>query len=345
MAENTKIEWATHTFNPWMGCTKVSPACKNCYAERDMDKRLGKVSWGPNGTRVVTSDANWRNPLKWNRDAGACGVEDNVRPMPRPRVFCASLADVFEDWDGPMVDSKGRELDICRSGHVSPAAGEEPTYCPICDDSLRGADMGDFREKLFNLIDATPNLDWLLLTKRPENVRRMIRAVEVNSQEQADDVNERGELFRRNLWLGTSVENQEQAQERIPYLLDCRHLTNVLFLSCEPLLEALNLGSQRVIDWVIAGGESGPNARPSHPYLFRSLRDQCKAMDTPFHFKQWGEWLPFGQSPEPNEWWNEDRWQSTQTGNVIQLRVGKKLSGRLLDGREHNEFPITTKNL
>ena len=102
MAENSKIEWTDHTFNPWMGCTKVSPACTNCYAERDFDHRYKKVKWGPTGTRVVTSDANWRKPLKWNRDAEGLPV--------RHRVFCASLADVFEDWDGEMLDHNGNRL-------------------------------------------------------------------------------------------------------------------------------------------------------------------------------------------------------------------------------------------
>lgn len=102
MAENSHISWTDNTFNPWMGCTKVSPACQHCYAERDMDHRYGKVSWGPNGNRVKTSEANWRKPLRWNREATDSGK--------RLYVFCASLADVFEDWKGPIVNAAGQTL-------------------------------------------------------------------------------------------------------------------------------------------------------------------------------------------------------------------------------------------
>jgi protein gp37 len=129
MAENSNIEWTHHTFNPWIGCTKVSDGCKNCYAENLMDKRYGRVKWGPQGTRVRTSEANWKKPLKWNREAEAKGE--------RHRVFCASLADVFED------------------------KPDQP-------------EMEQWRLELLELIIKTPYLDWLLLTKRPENVRGMV---------------------------------------------------------------------------------------------------------------------------------------------------------------------------
>lgn len=120
--ENTKIEWADHTFNPWIGCTKVSDGCKHCYAEHLMDTRLGRVKWGPQGIRQRTSAAYWRYPLKWNKRLEGTGR--------RERVFCASLADVFED----------------------------------------RPELEEWRQDLYHLISETPNLDWLLLTKRPENV-------------------------------------------------------------------------------------------------------------------------------------------------------------------------------
>lgn len=133
MAENSKIEWTTHTFNPWRGCTKVSEGCRNCYAET-MSGRNPKVLgvWGPSGTRVVASEAMWREPLKWNADAAKRGVH--------ARVFCASLADVFEGPETMPADAWPK---------------------------VRAA-----RVRLFHLMNATPHLDWLLLTKRPENVRR-----------------------------------------------------------------------------------------------------------------------------------------------------------------------------
>lgn len=355
MAENSKIEWTHHTFNPWMGCTKVSPACKHCYAERDFDHQYKKVSWGPNGTRVLTSDANWAKPLKWNREAESSGI--------RKRVFCASLADVFEDWDGPIVDSKGCRLWESQRG----------TRGWLPDDGSKDfafekkpITMRDVRQRLFALIDATPNLDWLLLTKRPENIRTMYsiqhldggttgRVREFMDEEESKDVHP---YFRRNVWLGTSVENQEYAHERLPELLKCRDLSPVLFLSCEPLLGPVDLKNiqvaaeggglgpdqlsddlydalegevcsgetgcvtrecQPTIDWVIAGGESGPEARPTDPEWFRTLRDQCQAARVPFLFKQWGEF------------------------NETLQRVGKARAGRSLDGVLHDEFPKVTK--
>lgn len=334
MAENSKIEWTTHTFNPWMGCTKVSPACQHCYAERDMDKRLGKVAWGPNGTRVKTTPAYWDKPLKWNRDAGKT-------PGVRPRVFCASLADVFEDWQGPIVDHNGKEL----TNATIETAG--PNAKPLT--------MDDLRRDLFELIDATPNLDWLLLTKRPENIQRMVPEAAFR----ADD-SKYWSRYRANVWLGVSVENQEQADKRIPLLTGCSDLSSTLFLSCEPLLGAVSSfdindpewtteqfekSYEVEINWVIAGGESGPNARPSHPDWFRSLRDQCEAAGVPFLFKQWGEWGCGLKTVSDHE----RGARQFETGKYhdfgdayMALKVGKKSAGRLLDGVEHNGFPRVT---
>lgn len=325
MGSNSKIEWTDHTFNPWIGCTKVSPACKNCYAERDMDHRYGKVAWGPDGTRVKTSDDNWRNPIKWDREAAESGV--------RKRVFCASLADVFEDWQGPILDHKGKQIWVNESGLW------------VTDDGMQGfayrkrhVTMDDVRSELFRLIDSTPNLDWLLLTKRPENIRPMILDL-------------KGFRLPPNIWLGTSVETQEYADKRIPKLLKCRDLSPVLFLSCEPLLGELDLGGffsdipscdfDPGIDWVIAGGESGPNARPSHPDWFRSLRDQCNSAGVPFFFKQWGEIV---QSLEPVQCRNRStgNFETIPAGEAF-VRIGKKAAGRELDGHEWNEFPEVAK--
>jgi protein gp37 len=347
MAENTKIEWAHHTFNPWIGCTKVSPACMHCYSERDFDHRLGQVQWqwGPNGTRVLTGSENWAKPLKWDRDAqkkfevaqaqwvsDCCWFGTKNYPEPelkqfRKRVSCASLADVFEDWQGPMLDSIGGEVRI-----------EGP------DGPGRLMTMHDVRTRLFALIDATPNLDWLLLTKRPENIRKMYlsqhldggttgRIRELMDEGESKDVHP---YFRRNVWLGVSVENQEYADKRIPELLRCRDLSPVLFLSCEPLLGDLEIepflsldateccpGCEEIgcncgaIDWVIAGGESGPEARPSKPDWFRSLRDQCQTAGVPFLFKQWGEF-----------------------GEHLEQRVGEVRAGRSLNGVIHDGFPV-----
>lgn len=262
----SKIEWTHHTFNPWIGCTKVSAACDHCYAENLMDHRLGRVQWGPHGERKRTSAANWKQPLSWNRAAQKAGD--------RHRVFCASLADVFDN--------------------------QVPQ---------------EWRRDLFDLIDATPSLDWLLLTKRPQNIRRMMPAVN------SDPV-------RPNVWLGTTVENQVEAERRIPVLLEIP--ARIHFLSCEPLLGPVDIPLLSRIDWIICGGESGANARPMNPNWARSLRDQCVDKQIPFFFKQWGEWCPFigGFGRE----------HIFDDGQAMFWR-GRAIAGRLLDGFVWNQAP------
>ena len=249
MGENSKIEWTHHTFNPWIGCAKVSPGCAHCYAEELMATRYNRVEWGENGTRVKTGPSNWRKPLKWNREAEQAGE--------RRRVFCASLADVFE----------GRR------------------------------ELIPWRVELFQLIDATPWLDWLLLTKRPENISRMMPP-RVATDRQPIFPGCPGPLGepvpcvirtskRINVWLGTSVENQDTAEQRIPHLLDAP--AAVRFLSCEPLLGPINLDLWRTpIDWVIVGGESGWGARKCYVEWVRDIRDQCKAAGAACFVKQLG---------------------------------------------------------
>lgn len=226
MAENSGIEWTHHTFNPWIGCTNVSPGCDYCYAEALM-RRFGRGDlWEGHRRRTKT----WGDPVRWNRKCGELGI--------RQRVFCASLADVFDNQAAPS-----------------------------------------WRIELFGLIRNTPHLDWLLLTKRPQNIAKMLPL-------------DWGEGWP-NVWLGTTVENQEEADRRIPHLLCVP--ARVRFLSCEPLLGPVDLEPwvmrlddlASAIDWVITGGESGPNYRHADPDWFRSLRDQCAAADVPFLFKQW----------------------------------------------------------
>lgn len=223
MSENSKIEWTDHTFNPWWGCEKVSQACKHCYAEA-WAKRWGADVWGPGSARRFFSDAHWLHPVKWDRKAA---LADG-----RSRVFCASMADVFED---------RRDLDV-------------------------------WRARLWSLVADTPCLDWLLLTKRPEHVGGMVPW---------------GMDWPANVWLGATAEDQHCADERIPYLME--QPAAIRFVSCEPLLGAIDLGAWTGLDWVIAGGESGPKSRPMNPVWARSLRDQCVEHGISFFFKQWGK--------------------------------------------------------
>lgn len=314
--------------------------------------------WGPNGTRVVASEAMWKEPIKWNAVAEKAGE--------RHRVFCASLADVFEDWSGDVHDHLGEHYTV---------------------------GLDDIRFRLFNLIDATPHLDWLLVTKRPDNVLRMwpmtpgIPDKLMNSDASGQSVMSHAErstplMYRPNVWLLTSVENQEAADTRIPELLKCRDLSPVLGLSCEPLLGPVDLSHRlgsllpsehsqepanwvhQGIDWVICGGESGHNARPMHPNWARSIRDQCQEAGVPFFFKQWGEWAPLSghhvMVPGGNYSFtaggeqifeNDNREQYVWSFDDIDdddcfsaIRVGKTIAGRLLDGREWNEYPTVKAN-
>lgn len=317
MAEVTKIQWCDHTFNPWRGCTKVSAGCAHCYAEQ-LSGRNPKVLgvWGPSGSRVVAAESQWREPLKWDRAAAAAGE--------RRRVFCASLADVFEDWRGAMADASGNRLRR-GEGWVQGATVSRHWYSESpCDDSPKPLlGMGHVRFRLFDLIAATPNLDWLLLTKRPENVPEFVPEAWLDG-------------FPPNVWLGTSVEDQAAADARIPHLLAAP--ARVRFLSLEPQLGPVDLrqwlpprhypglnqlcgcaaeyegvrGSHepgcpyvrhatktgetlarwhsnvRRIDWVIVGGESGGGSRPFDPDWARAVRDQCRQAGVAFFFKQTG---------------------------------------------------------
>jgi protein gp37 len=223
MAENSKIEWTDHTFNPWIGCTKVSPACDNCYAEAMMDKRYGRVQWGSGNPRVRTSPSNWAQPRKWNREAERAGT--------RPFVFCASLADVFDN--------------------EVPAA---------------------WRADLLDTIVKTPNLVWLLLTKRIGNVVRMLPG-----------------FLPPNVAIGATMANQEEYDRDRLKLAQVKRLFNPVFTfgSFEPLLGPIIL-DKNAPDWIIVGGESGGNARPMSLEWARSLRRQSAELGRIFNFKQVG---------------------------------------------------------
>jgi protein gp37 len=281
MGKETKIEWTHHTFNPWWGCVKVSAACDNCYAET-WAKRLGESVWGPESGRRFFSDAHWREPLKWNAEAKSQGT--------RQRVFCASMADVFEN----------------------------------------RKDLIPSRVRLLKLIEDTPHLDWLLLTKRIHLVKKQLP---------------KGYVFPSNVWLGATVENQAAAGKRIKYLLEFQ-TPAVRFLSCEPLLGPLDLreflqrGTQGTrIDWVIAGGESGHGSRPMEPQWPDDLRRQCTAARVPFHFKQWGHWAPAELAGDSVTRKTVIRIVQHGGSEVKLAAVGKGKSGRLLGGKHWDQFP------
>jgi protein gp37 len=284
MSELTNISWTDSTHNPWSGCAKISAGCANCYAANLPPAMRRHAVWGPTGTRVRASESYLRQPFAWDAKAQRAGV--------RHRVFCASVADVFED----------------------------------------RADLDPWREDLWETIKATPWLDWQLLTKRPHVAARWAES----------------HPWPVNAWIGTSVEDQAAADERIPHLL--RVPARVRFLSCEPLIGAVDLDKlwchncetdehvrfdppaqpwciecdsevggaewldacadqrQRGVSWVITGGESGRNARPMSPGWALDIIRQCQAANVPVFHKQMGSaWAPAhnvfdSKGGNPSEW-------------------------------------------
>lgn len=260
MAEKTGIAWCDHTFNPWIGCTKVSPGCDSCYAEA-LDKRhrwKGATHWGAGVPRMRTSPSNWEQPLKWDRKAKTVGA--------RRLVFCASLADVFDN--------------------------EVP---------LR------WRQDLLDLIAATPNLTWLLLTKRIGVAARMLYAAGCHSSFYltSDDHYK----APPNLWLGASVVNQEEADRDIPKLLATPAAKR--FVSYEPALGPIDFSThlgmapnhedlRGLLNWIIVGGESsqgGVKARPFDRGWARMTIAQCAAAGVPCLVKQLGSTVQAENGP------------------------------------------------
>lgn len=285
MAERTAISWADATFNPWIGCQAVSPACDNCYAEALATTRMG-VEWGPHGQRRRTAESTWKKLASWNRRPEKLNPPEGTKPF----VFGGSLCDVFDN-------------------RVPP----------------------EWRADYFAAIRDAPNLQFLLLTKRPQNIVRMVKAVG---------------FMPRNIALGTTVEDRARVRGLGDLMVAAGLAPTFLFASFEPLLEdvgdlspwlpksdnpliqqdprtqtlepgetvdrGIKIGADgwpklAALAWLIGGGESGPKARPADQAWFRSLRDQARASGAIYHHKQNG-----GRGPD---------------------KGGKLLDGELLQGR------------
>ena len=314
MAENSKILWTHHTINFWWGCAKVSDACTHCYAEGQdahyypeggvNPSRLGPAKpshWGPNAPRLLRVGPAIREAMRYQRQAEKEGI--------RYRAFTNSMADFFED---------RRDLD-------------------------------EARLQALEAIRRTPNLDWLLLTKRPERVIALLNRVrdaielEGGSGNQALRIWIDGWLEGKppaNVWLGTTCENQEWTDRRLADLLKVS--AAVRFLSVEPMLGEVHLkGDLAGLHWVIAGGESGAQARPMQAGWARALRDQCAAAGIPFIFKQWGEFCAPSQLPEEAfVIWDANENAAGNPDLNRPMRFGKKVTGRFLDGVEHEAYPV-----
>ncbi len=294
----TNIEWADFSFNPWIGCSKVSPACDNCYAEVNTAARVKGVVWGPGQERFRTKNGSTgKDPLKWNRAAAEAGRMDSV--------FCLSLGDV---WDNEVPDQ--------------------------------------WRADLFEIIEKTPNLMWLLLSKRIGNAVSMVRAA-------------RGSPFLpKNVALGATMINQAEWDRDVGKLDDAKDALGAAFTfgSLEPLLGPINIlrKDDCAPDWIIVGGESGGNARPMPKAWVRNISDQCYVAGRYFMLKQWGEWidadeLHLAETGEADALLNFDaaaalarrhgsRFEHQSDGSTM-IRVGKVVAGRRLGGLIYSEKP------
>lgn len=308
MGDKSAIEWTDATWNPVTGCTKVSAGCKFCYAERLFPRAYS----GRKFTEVRWHAERLDQPLRWKK--------------PR-RIFVNSMSDLFhEDVPGAFIGKVFGVMAVARQ-HVFQVLTKRPQrMSDLLADGVVGPLKGEADQTAFEILrersttaeeaSRWPGLKWPL----------------------------------PNVWLGVSVEDQATADERIPLLLQTP--AAIRFVSYEPALGPIKFsddwmrcpggaeyghGFNRTtvhagccekyphVNWLIAGGESGPNARSAHPEWIRSARDQCAAAGTAFFFKQWGEWAP-GENVTDN--------------SVVHFKVGKHLAGRKLDGREHSEYPI-----
>lgn len=296
--QDTAIEWADHTWNPWIGCQKEHTGCVNCYAEHQMADRFHQVVWGAHGTRRLTSPHTWRQLHRWNVRAGIEGS--------RPRVFTASLADWFEPWDGAMHDHRNSQMFIERHA----ARGPRPYT------------MDDARRAAIQIMREADRLTFMILTKRPDQIERTLARLG------ASDL-----LDSPRFWFGASVSDQATLET---YGGDLARLpARVKFLSIEPMVGKVDLfaGAARILgchegppssdgfyaherngpihqetalsmiaDWVIIGGESGPSARTCWLEDLHATMRQCQQARIPVFVKQLGSRAYINRNhPECNE--------------------------------------------
>ncbi|MBW4982528.1 phage Gp37/Gp68 family protein [Mameliella sp. CS4] len=332
MAEHSTIEWTDATWNPITGCSVVSPGCTNCYAMKLAGTRLRN-----HPSRAGLTDSSRAGPV-WN---GKVRLNDQ--------------------WlEQPIHWRRGRNVFVCAHGDLF--------HEDVPDDWI---------DAVFAVMALAPQHNFQVLTKRAARMRTYMSHVNAHGETRHEIIERKARhMFEYadawmteswplpNVWMGVSVENQAEADRRIPHLLSIP--AHVRFLSCEPLLGPVDLtairrtrelgfmrpldGRFNRIDWVIAGGESGPGARPSNPQWFRDLRDQCAAAGVPFHFKQWGEWHPgdgmgddidgsaFGCFDDAGRWVHPVQQDFAATRTTM-FRIGKSRALRQLDGVTHDGFP------
>ncbi len=284
MGKLSKIEWTDSTFNPWVGCTKLqrrngaASACDYCYAEK-WAKRSGQVEWGDHPRRRTT-EAYWRNPVAWHNQARSFQIANRRRQ----RVFCASLADVFDNQADPI-----------------------------------------WRADLFNLIRACSQLDWQILTKRPQNILKMLPS-------------DWGDGYP-NVWLGTTAEDAAAYQQRAYYLLKVP--ATIHFISYEPAIGPLGqLDIDGLYpDWLIIGGESGVRSdliRLTNPRWARDAIAECQRLGIAPFLKQWGTY-------NNNPYVVEDGHSMQHAMKIDPPENGK--GGAKLGNRFWREFPDVKRKL
>lgn len=322
MADKSKIEWTDATWNPIRGCSRVSEGCRHCYAERQ-------------ALRFRGAGQPYEGLVTLAREPG-----DESKGDPR---WTGAVRFVPELLDQPLRWKKPRKI-----------------FVNSMSDLFHEKLAAQFIFLLFKVMAQCPQHTFQILTKRAERMQEFMSHSGWDAPPQ---------MARNiytwplpNVWLGVSVEDQKTADERIPLLL--RTPAAVRWVSYEPALGPVDFHSYlqgycpehdfnsgfcldrhhknvQHLNWIVAGGESGPHARPSHPDWFRAVRDQCNAARVPFHFKQWGEWMPvdeYKKTPSRTMTPNR-RFVGKNMEGTLMLRAGKFRTGRLLDGREWREFP------
>ena len=373
MSENTKIEWCDHTFNPWEGCQKVGPGCDHCYAETRNARFAGgtAINWGPGAPRRRTSASNWELPKRWDAQADAFMAQHGRRQ----RVFCASLADVFDNAVDPQwradlfaLIRECENLDwllltkrIANTTRMLPWVGEAEQW-PHVWIGATIVNQAEADRDIRKLLDVPARVRFL-------SMEPLLGPVDLGAW--IEPWNECGNC-------GASFDFEAGRPDECPECgktgCMCTGFGSVLRRDFDEADGRIEVPELPTINWVIVGGESGRNARPMHPDWARSLRDQCEAAGVPFLFKQWGEWTYHAVDPESyashlccidrlgrecalsrgenarasgDGWWflpphpGRGTWGPDGIpSGVVEIRhVGKKAAGRLLDGRTWDGFP------
>lgn len=320
MIDKERLENGLYWQKAWSlteGCTKISPACENCWSEAQ-DLRFAKHPNAKISGRALAVTTKFE---------GCSLLSDHCFHGHETRVgYHGEVLSRYDNLDLPLHTRK-------------------PTVFCVWNDLFHDAVSNEFRDRAYTVMGLCPQHTFLVLTKRAELMAKYFRETQVVFQEDQPD---NFRFPRLNVWHGVTIENQEQADIRAPHLLQ---IPGKRFVSIEPMLSAIDLyplhpallkGGVSPLHAVLLGGESGKKARPMHPEWVRGVRDQCAAVGVPFFFKQWGEWVSADclehaellklEHPKAEN-------KGVSGGRGVAFRVGKKKAGRLLDGRPHDDLP------